>query len=264
MTNPIYAVGDIHGYKSRLDEALEKIDRDGGRDARVVFLGDYCDRGPDTRGVIDTFLRGIIDGRDWIFLKGNHDRLFEWFLRDGETKDPNIQSGILWLNERMGGEKTLAAYMDLPCFLNEKGGGVQTLTSYGLEPMPSDLLKDTIAAANAAVPREHKEFIANLPLSHMENGIFFCHAGIRPGVPFGEQVEEDLIWIRDGWLDNTDDHGALVVHGHTLLDYPKHYGNRVNLDGGTAWGAPLYPAVFEGGKSWLLTDAGREPLVPNL
>jgi serine/threonine protein phosphatase 1 len=77
-----------------------------------------------------------------------------------------------------------------------------------------------------------------------------------------DQAETDLLWIRKGFLDDTRDHGALIVHGHTALDKATHYGNRLNMDSSAAYGGPLSAAVIEGRKAYLLTDAGREPLLP--
>ncbi|MDP5362969.1 MAG: metallophosphoesterase, partial [Paracoccaceae bacterium] len=96
--NPIYAIGDIHGQKEMLDYALALITADGGEDAQIVFLGDYTDRGPDSRAVIDTLIDGREAARNWIFLKGNHDRMFTQFVREGREHDPRVKSGINWLN----------------------------------------------------------------------------------------------------------------------------------------------------------------------
>ena len=98
-------------------------------------------------------------------------------------------------------------------------------------------------------------------LNHLND--LFVHAGIRPGVPMGEQTEDDLVWIRKGWLEDSSDHGPLVVHGHTALEYPCHHGNRVNLDGGAAYGRPLAAAVIEGREVFLLTPEGRERMRPD-
>jgi serine/threonine protein phosphatase 1 len=92
--------------------------------------------------------------------------------------------------------------------------------------------------------------------------VVFVHAGIRPGVALADQTEDDLLWIRSDFLDDTRDHGVLVVHGHTVVDTPTHYGNRLNLDSGAAYGGPLTVAVIEGSDVFHLTPAGRVPLRP--
>jgi len=111
MTNPIYAIGDIHGQLALLKDVLDRIERDGGPEARIVFLGDYVDRGPDSCGVIDLLSRGLANGRDWICLKGNHDHLFEWFIAPPVPRqDPHLLIGYHWFHERIGGIETAASY----------------------------------------------------------------------------------------------------------------------------------------------------------
>ena len=118
------------------------------------------------------------------------------------------------------------------------------------------------ARAKDAVPQSHLDFLDANPLTFETEDLLFVHAGIRPGVPIKDQDVEDLLWIRQGWLEDTRDHGKLVVHGHTALDHPQHHGNRVNLDGGAGYGRPLIPAAFDGRNAWLLTPSGRVPLRP--
>jgi serine/threonine protein phosphatase 1 len=242
MTDPIYAVGDIHGQREMLEHALERIEADGGPDARVVFLGDYVDRGPDSAGVLDILVQGWSGGRNWVFLKGNHDRLMEYYLDIPSRSDPYLLTGYHWLHDNIGGASTLA--------------------SYGVDDIEERRTYEVAMVARAAVPDPHHRFLNALKLSHRESGLFLAHAGVRPGVPLDDQVEDDLLWIRGTFHDSDADHGALVVHGHTPLKAPRHYGNRVNLDGGAGYGRPLAVAVFEGSDSWLVTDAGREPLRP--
>jgi len=234
----IYAIGDIHGQIEALRAALALIRADGGDDAPIVFLGDYPDRGPDTRRVIDLLIDGIERGRPWVVLRGNHDRMFSRFVRSGNQHDGRILSGKGWLHADLGGPATLA--------------------SYGVDAHAPDVL----ARARASVPETHLDFIESRPLWHRHENLLFVHAGLRPGVAPADQEEDDLIWIRDGWLDDPRDHGALVVHGHTALHAPRHHGNRLNLDGGAGYGRPLVPALIEGSKVWLLSETGRHRLRP--
>jgi serine/threonine protein phosphatase 1 len=112
------------------------------------------------------------------------------------------------------------------------------------------------------VPDAHRAFLAGLP-THLHRGeVFFVHAGIRPGVPLAAQVEDDMTWIRGRFLDDLRDHGALIVHGHTPVERATHYGNRLNIDSGAAYGGPLSAVVIEGRKVWELTDSGRVRLPP--
>ncbi|WP_306151425.1 metallophosphoesterase family protein [Roseovarius sp. MMSF_3281] len=239
---PIYAIPDIHGQKDFLDQALSLIEADGGRDAPVVFLGDYIDRGPDSRGVIDTLIDGQAQGRDWITLRGNHDTYLPRFFDAGEVYTSKGHPDLPWWAKRLGGDATLA--------------------SYGISIDGKDDAQ-ILAETHDKVPTAHRDFLLACPLFHQEPGLIFMHAGLRPGVPLPDQTAEDLMWIREPFLSDPRDHGALVIHGHTALEAPRHHGNRVNLDGGTGWGRPLRPAVIEEGSVWLLTTSGRDPLLPD-
>jgi len=238
----MYAIGDIHGQKAMLDAALTRIEADGGADAHIVFLGDYLDRGPDSQAVLKTLIAGAEAGRNWTILKGNHDRYLVRFLNDAHYRDPNTRDDLSWLNRRLGGRETLRSY------------GVDASEERAVEAIHADAIK--------AVPKEHVDFINGLDLMHVTDDLICVHAGIRPGVALPDQVEEDLIWIRRGFLEDETDHGRLVVHGHTALEAPQHFGNRIDLDSGAGYGRPVTAAVFEGRTCFVLNDADRVPLVP--
>ncbi|MGV6850523.1 MAG: metallophosphoesterase family protein [Marinibacterium sp.] len=242
MHTPIYAIGDIHGQIDELDRVLNQIRADGGPDAEIVFLGDYVDRGPDSRAVIDRLRAGVDAGRPWHVLRGNHDRMFCRFMRDGTVHDDRILSGKGWFHRIMG--------------------GIETMASYGVDASERRDARAIQAEAIAAVPPDHVDFLQDRPLYLERGGLLFVHAGILPGVPLGDQTEDDLIWIRRGFLDHPDPHPWLVVHGHTALDAPFHFGNRIDLDGGAGYGRPLSAAVFEGTDCWLLAGNTRLRLEP--
>lgn len=242
MSDPIYAIPDIHGHLDALEHALRLVEADGGQDAEIVFLGDLVDRGPDSRRVLERLMQGLSDGRRWHVLMGNHDELFLRFLARGTVDHPRIKSKVPWTHPRLG--------------------GLETLASYGLDADENVEPGELFGAARDAVPADHVRFLSGLP-RHLERGpLLFVHAGIRPGVQLAGQNPEDLIWIRDPFLDDPNPHPWLVVHGHTALERPRHFGNRIDLDGGTGYGRPIHPAVFEGRDCWLLTHRGREPLSP--
>lgn len=238
----IYAVGDLHGFTDQLDRVLAMIDADGGNASRIVFLGDYCDRGPNSRGVLQRLIDGQAEGRDWVALKGNHDRMFEWFLETPPRHDPHMLVGYHWFHDNIGGRQTMA--------------------SYGVRVDDPVRMKDIHARAQEAVPQEHGAFLRSLPLSYETDDLFFCHAGVRPGVALDKQDEEDLVWIRKEFHAHTAPFPKLIVHGHSPVDRATHYGNRVNLDSGAGYGDPVSVAVFEGRMVWNLTAMGREPLEP--
>ncbi|WP_425044357.1 metallophosphoesterase [Primorskyibacter sp. S87] len=244
MKHTVYAIADIHGQLAMLDAALDLVEKDGGADARIIFLGDYVDRGPDSCGVIQRLIEGQEHGRDWIFLKGNHDDLFWNFATQGAHDDPRIRSGLNWLHPRLG--------------------GLETLKSYGIDTEGEISTSDMAKQTEHRVPAPHLKFLEKLNLFHREPGLLFVHAGILPGRSLDQQTEDDLIWIRDPFLRHAGTHPWLVVHGHTALEHPRHFGNRIDLDGGAGYGRPLHPAVFEDGKCWLLGDQGRFSLPSEL
>lgn len=239
-----YAIGDIHGHLDLLKRAHDRITADQAVHgaAPVVHVGDLVDRGPDSRGVIETLMQGQAEGRDWIVLKGNHDRMFHLYLSGLHARDPGLRAELSWLHPRIGGGATLASY------------GVRNAADRPLAPVFDE--------AVAAVPQAHRDWLERLPGWHRIGGVIFAHAGIRPGVAMPDQTETDLCWIRAPFLEFTGDHGALVVHGHTAIEAPTHYGNRVNIDSSAAYGGPLTAIVIEGSEVFHLTDQGRQPLRP--
>lgn len=241
-----YAIGDIHGQLDKLKAVHALIDADraqvGDMDAPVVHLGDLVDRGPDSAGVIRHLREGIAAGAPWVVLKGNHDRLFEKFLTDPNWRDPQMRPDVTYLNPVVG--------------------GAQTLMSYGLFRTTSFHIKTAHRKAIEAVPVADIDFLASLPLRHVHGACLFVHAGIRPGVPFEDQTEQDQLWIREPFLSDTRDHGPLIVHGHTAIERPMHYRNRVNLDSRAGYGGALTAVVIEGRDVFVLTPAGRVALLP--
>ncbi len=241
-----YAIGDIHGHIDLLLRAHDLIAEDrrhtGDMDAPVIHLGDYVDRGPDCRAVVDHLLQGTQAGQNWVTLKGNHDRMFTRFLNDPMEREEGLRPDLAWLHPRLGGAATLASY------------GVRNAADRPLAPVHAEAVE--------AVPQSHRDFLQSRPTWLQRGEVVYVHAGIRPGIPMPRQVETDLVWIRAGFLDDPRDHGFLVVHGHTALDVPTHYGNRLNIDSSAAYGGPLTAVVIEGRDVWLLTDQGRRPLHP--
>lgn len=239
-----YAIGDIHGQLGKLQLAHELIELDrqetDDREAPVVHVGDLVDRGPDSRGVIEHLLNGISHGENWVVLKGNHDRMFAGFLRDPNHHDPKLYEGLTWISPMLGGRETLA--------------------SYGVKVSEDDTCLDVHTRTKQNVPEAHIAFLETRPLWHQIEEVIFVHAGIRPGVPMEKQREDDLVWIRDEFLYDLTDHGALIVHGHTVIDEATHFGNRLAIDTGAGYGDPLSAVVIEGRDAWLLTLDGRKPL----
>lgn len=240
----LYAIGDIHGHLGQLQTAHDLIAQDMARHGAgpVIHVGDLVDRGPDCRGVINYLMKGIAEGSDWIVLKGNHDRMFVRFMRDPMDPEPGLRADLGWLHPKLGGPATLESY------------GVRSAADRPVAKVHAD--------AVSAVPHSHLAFLNTRPTLHLAGTCAFVHAGIRPGVPLQDQHETDLVWIREPFLSATESHGPLIVHGHTALDRATHYGNRLNLDSGAAYGGPLSAVVIEGHEAALMTPTGRHKLLP--
>ena len=238
-----YAIGDIHGHLSLLREVHDWIAKDMAEHgpAPIVHIGDLVDRGPDSRGVVEYLCEGRRQGQDWVVLKGNHDRMFTKYLIDMTDQDEGLRADLSYLHPRIGGGTTLA--------------------SYGVKNAADRPLAVVYAEAIAAVPPEHRRFLEELPTSFVRGDAIFVHAGIRPGIALDQQSETDLLWIRKEFLDDPRDHGALIVHGHTAIERPMHYRNRVNTDSSAAYGGPLSVVVITGRGAYNLTKTGRIPLL---
>lgn len=201
----LFAVGDIHGCADELDTLLEALDV--GREDKVVFLGDYVDRGPSPSRVIDR----LVDLRDsqtcrTVFLRGNHEDMFFDFIgergRHGEA------------------------------FLFN--GGRTTLASYGIPPsLPRSQVREKL-------PASHLEFLRALELLHHDEPFLFVHAGVSPIRPLEDQLEEDLLWIREEFIRNRHPFAQTIVFGHTpQREVFWHLPFKIGLDTGCVYGNRL-------------------------
>ena len=228
----VYAIGDVHGQLAALTRLIAMIRDDAGNAPvarRVgVFLGDYVDRGLESRGVIDFLLGRPLPGFETVFLKGNHDVWLLAFLEDAGV-------GPEWLN----------------------AGGQATLLSYGVAvppgPKGATQLESTREAFARVLPAAHRVFLEGLRLRHVEGDYAFVHAGIRPGVPLDDQQEGDLLWIRDEFTEDWSDHGIMVVHGHSVSERPVVRDNRIGIDTGAYATGRLTCLVLEGPSRRFLT-----------
>ncbi len=221
----IYAIGDIHGRLDLLKKMQRLIFEDvsvkGAERNVVVYLGDYIDRGMDSKGVIDHLMQETISGVESVFLKGNHEEALISFLSDARY-------ARVWKNF----------------------GGFETLLSYGVTPPvkvddPDDFksVRDQFAEK---LPKEHLDFINGLKLSETFGDYMFVHAGVRPGIELDKQRVEDLLWIRGDFLRSKEDFGKVIVHGHTPQPKPEFHSNRINVDTGAYITNELTAVVLEG------------------
>ncbi len=219
----VYAVGDIHGCAVQLDELHVRIAADAAffpGDKVIVYLGDYIDRGPDSRGIIERLIGRVPEGFRARFLKGNHDAALLDFLE-------NAAAYRVW-----------RAY-----------GAPETLLSYGVRPPLFDSLEkleEARLALAAALPATHLRFFHSLELFVVLGDYAFVHAGIRPGLNVEDQSEQDLLWIRNDFLNCTEHYDKVIVHGHTPASRPVRLHNRIGLDTGAYATGILSCAVLEG------------------
>lgn len=206
----VWAVGDIHG---RLDllrplakAIVDDLDASGAERRVVIFLGDFVDRGEESRGVLEHLVElSRRSGVEWRFLKGNHEATMLDFM-----EDPSV--GGQWC---------------------EYGGGA-TLRSYGLQP--PDLKHRAESWARLSADLRHKvsdaemDFLRDLELSVTVGDYFFAHAGARPGLPLDRQSDHDLMWIRRTFLDSDEPFDRVVVHGHTPTAEVHADARRLGID----------------------------------
>lgn len=227
-----YAIGDIHGRLDLLLASMSLIEADvksrglADEEYLIVTLGDYTDRGPNTKGVIEYLMKhpkitAVAGNHEYILLE-----CFDW----------NTLKPIPWPQSSR----------DLASFL--RNGGIETLESYGYEHIGS-------TGANvdmSIVPKEHIQWMLDLPLFFETENYFFVHAGVKPYVRLEEQRPNDLIWIRHEFFMEADapnpyNWGKHIVHGHTPnYNYrPELKHNRTNLDCGGVWSGRQAVGVFD-------------------
>jgi serine/threonine protein phosphatase 1 len=232
----LYAVGDIHGRADLLSKLLEQIRCDVADSAPperpiLIFVGDYIDRGPSSREVVDIILSLQAEGFFSVgALRGNHDQFLLDFLQDGS-------SGPMWL----------------------EFGGAATLAAYGVKPPRSrvdvDAWAETAAELARNMPPEHRRFFeSTAPMAVFENFVL-VHAGVRPNIPLEDQAPEDLIGIRNTFLQDDDPSpGNIVVFGHTPQSEPLLTHSKIGIDTG-AYATGILTAVrlFEGRPTFIQT-----------
>lgn len=235
----VYAIGDIHGRYDLLVELLDMIGRDDWRrkhreDTSLVLLGDYVDRGPQSREVIDFILKLREQWPDLTCLMGNHEQVFLMAINGDE------QAVRFFTREGVGGRETLMSY------------GIAAEQIDALEPAE---LWDLI---DKAVPQEHRDFLASLNSQAIIGDYAFVHAGIQPGVPMNEQEETDLYWIRDVFLNSEEAHPYMIVHGHSIREDVEMRTNRIGIDTGAFATGRLTAIGLEGTECWFLNTGERE------
>lgn len=230
----IYAIGDIHGQLELLTElhALIRADMSGSDDVpasiKIVYLGDYIDRGIESAEVVDLLIHHPIEGAESIFLLGNHEHALIEFLA-GRMRYPDW---VLW-----GGDSTIASYG-------------ATLVPPFAEDSKVDELRKELAEV---IPATHYAFFQQLKLMHEEGDYLFVHAGIRPNVALDKQNLQDLLMIREEFLNRPVTCGKTVVHGHTIFEEPNVRDGSIGIDTGAFATGKLTAVVLENDRFRFIT-----------
>ena len=211
MNSKIFAIGDIHGCAAKLELLLNRLPFDRTHDT-LVFLGDYLDRGPDAKGVLDQLCQLRADGVHIIPLMGNHEYLLLEYHRSADQ-------ALLPYLRRLGLENTLESY---------GGASLSALASLGF------------------MPKEHRDFLVALRPYWETEEYIFVHAGLRHDQPLAEQDISDLCEVREPFLSQERDYGKRVIFGHTPFTTPLLTPFRTGIDTGAVYGNLLTAVELPG------------------
>jgi serine/threonine protein phosphatase 1 len=229
----VYAIGDVHGRCDLLEAIHRAVQEDSAarrpRRRVMVYLGDYVSRGIDSQRVVDLVRRHRPAGFEVVALKGNHEDLLLRYL-----------AGEAWAGRH---------WFDYD--------GLEALEHYGVVAADRSARDDATLESlrlrfGRALPAEHLAFFRALPVSHDEGGYRFVHGGIRPGVALGAQSDHDQMWIRAPFLESEGDHGAVIVHGHSIEAEVRARWNRIGIDTGAYRSGVLTCLVLDGAARALL------------
>lgn len=184
----LLAIGDIHGCLDELTSLIQMVSPEPSD--TLVFLGDYVNRGPDSKGVVE-YLLDLQKEFQAVFLLGNHDKMFLDYI--------DRQAPSFMLN-----------------------GGAETLNSYSPD-------------SPFQIPDSHLSFFRKLQPLHETDDFIFVHAGLRPQVSLQDQKINDLLWIRDEFLNSDYDWGKTIVYGHTISPKPVISPKRIGIDTGCSF-----------------------------
>ncbi|MCK4842390.1 MAG: serine/threonine protein phosphatase [Methylococcales bacterium] len=233
----LYCIGDIHGRYDLLQEIhtiILKDSQDYLHPVTVVYMGDYIDRGAQSKEVIDYLLSNPLPLFQSVFLMGNHEQILLEFLFS-----PNCPRTVMWLG--FGGLSTLASY------------GVQVL---GIPH--AGVIKKIRQQFKQKIPDSHVRFFQQMKAFYEKGGYYFAHAGVRPKVRLSRQKREDLLWIREGFLESKLFHGKVIVHGHSVTDEPVIRDNRIGIDTGAYDSGLLTCLVLEGKEQRFFSTKAKD------
>lgn len=234
----VYCIGDIHGRHDLLVKLLSQIKQDAasfsGR-VLMIYLGDYIDRGMQSRDVIEELLQNVQPGIEYVYLRGNHEQTMLDFLREESV-------GRSWFT--YGGQATLASYNACDAKIPTKREDFITIQQR--------LLKN--------LPRSHFQFLNNTLFSYSLGSYFFVHAGINPDLSLSRQKPENMLWIRNEFVSEKKPYEKIIVHGHTITDEPELLPNRIGIDTGAYASGILTCLVLQGDQQRIIqTQSANSP-----
>ena len=235
----IYAIGDVHGRADLLEPMFQEIarheaDLGPAQQLHIIFIGDVIDRGPDSKAVLEFLDEARHRMPELMFILGNHEEML--------------------LRALAGDEGTIRGWMRV--------GGAETVESFGLAPfVEGDDAVPWVSALRHAVPATWAEWIASWPLTARSGDYLFAHAGVRPGVSLKRQGRQHFLWGHEAFLDDTRDHGAVIVHGHTIIPEVDIRTNRIGIDTGAYSSNTLSAICLDGTSQSALTVSSERPSV---
>jgi serine/threonine protein phosphatase 1 len=233
----LYCIGDIHGRLDLLEELHDMIRADAEAFAAsktVIYLGDFIDRGAQSKQVLDLLVEQPLEGFRAVHLLGNHEQTMLDFLE-------SPRDAAAWL--KFGGNVTLLSY----------GVGVGKI----INTMDIELLCEEL---EEKLPQSHRDFLESCKLTYSEGNYLFVHAGIRPGVALEDQLPADLLWIREEFIYSRKRHDHIVVHGHSISAEVEWRSNRIGIDT-AAYESGMLTALVLQEKDQRLLQTGRDPQV---
>jgi serine/threonine protein phosphatase 1 len=232
---PLYVIGDIHGQSNAMMRLLDRIDASIGQrehdEARLIFVGDYIDRGEFSQEVLAALVELTAAFPETVTaLMGNHEKMMLDFLDRPEER------GSRWL----------------------RNGGLQTLASFGIGGVTAGSRDEAMLRARDefadAVPDDWVAWMRALPLQTRSGNVHIVHAAADPDLPMDEQPERTLLWGSAAFLRQPRLDGIWVVHGHTVVDRPEARAGRIAVDTGAVFSGVLTAALIEPGGASFLTS----------
>jgi serine/threonine protein phosphatase 1 len=226
----LYAIGDVHGRYDLFRRLMHIIERDQASrppvPTQVLLLGDIIDRGPDSARMVTGCMNLTASTSRFMVLKGNHEEMMVKALKGD-----------------------LTVYRHWLTF-----GGRETLISWGVDPVIAEgpATMDNLVSAAATVGAEPVTWLEKLPLQYRHGDYLFVHAGVRPGISLKRQHPDDLLWIKDDFLQSDVSHGPTIVHGHSISEEPVFRTNRIGIDTGAYHSGRLTALAIEGDQRWVL------------